>query len=188
MPLHIPDLNCGNFTEMTLTKQLETIDAILRTHKNRKFLLIGSSLGGYVATLYVNLEKYRNHHARIRKLILLAPAFQFQKILSKDKMKLQQWKKEKAIMVEHYGYKKTLPLHYDFYTDARSYANFPLTKEIPALVFHGIRDETVPYRVSIDYLQLNRKAELVLLNSDHSLTDALETIWRYMQLYIDSRQ
>ncbi|RQV98876.1 MAG: esterase, partial [Calditrichaeota bacterium] len=68
--LHLPDLNDGNFTHMTITSQLKVVSSL--THKlPGDTVLIGSSLGGYLTALSAM------EIPQIRKLVLIAPAFGF---------------------------------------------------------------------------------------------------------------
>ncbi|MCS7205804.1 MAG: alpha/beta hydrolase [Leptospiraceae bacterium] len=181
----VPDLNCGNFTNMTITKQIEIIKDIMKTNPKEKYILIGSSMGGYVSLLCMHLISQEKIFKNIHKLVLLAPALEFTKrILRKDKEKFQKWKKEGYIEIEHYAWKKTLPLNFLFYIDAKTYEKLEFTREIPVLIFHGVYDEVVPYEVSLKYLKQNSLSHLVLLNSDHSLLNSLNTILTYTQQFL----
>ena len=66
--IEIPQLDQGHFEALTITGQLSVID---RTVGGDDAILMGSSLGGYLAALYAA------RHSNIQRLILLAPAFQF---------------------------------------------------------------------------------------------------------------
>src|SRR5712671_1278542 len=65
--LEIPDLNQPAFRDLSVTRMLGQIDALLQ---GDAAVLFGSSLGGYTAALWSAL-----HPGRVRSLILLAPAF-----------------------------------------------------------------------------------------------------------------
>ena len=69
VPMEIPILDEGRFEELTISGQLAVIE---RAVGDQPAILIGSSLGGYLAALYAN-----RHPAQVEKLVLLAPAFQF---------------------------------------------------------------------------------------------------------------
>ncbi len=186
IPLEIPDLNCGNFTDLTLTCQIDVIASLLKRSSENKFVLIGSSLGGYISTLCANLKHQYPIFKKIHKLVLLAPAFSFySRILSKDKNKLKEWKRQGFIQVEHYQWKKTLPLNYQLVKDAQKYEYLKLERKIPTLIFHGIKDDTVPYDLSVKYLELNPQAKLVLLNADHSLLNVLNFIWNDTKNFLE---
>jgi len=68
--------------------------------------------------------------------------------------------------------------------DARQYDRRVLQRQLPALILHGLRDEAVDYRLSIEYLQAHPSAQLMLLNSDHQMIADTETIWEYTRLFL----
>lgn len=184
--IEIPDLNCGNFTELTLSCQIESIANILKKDPEKKFVLIGSSLGGYVSSLCVNLVNEYPVFKKIQKIVLMAPALNFYtEILSKDKKKLKEWKRQGFLKIEHYQWGKSVPLNYEFVEDAKKYEAIPLNRNIPTLIFHGIKDETVPYNLSVHYLEYNPMAKLILINSDHSLLNALNLIWNDTKNFLE---
>jgi pimeloyl-ACP methyl ester carboxylesterase len=63
----VPDLAEGDFEHLSITRQLDALDRLA----GQPTVLIGSSLGGYLATLYAS------QHPEIERLVLLAPAFDF---------------------------------------------------------------------------------------------------------------
>ena len=68
VPVEIPELDGGNFTGLTVTGQLKVVE---QTVAGRPAILMGSSLGGYVAALFAS------RCALVEKLILMAPALRF---------------------------------------------------------------------------------------------------------------
>src|SRR5579872_1082450 len=68
--LEIPDLAEGDFEHLTISRQLEVIGKTLDGSACR---LVGSSMGGYLASLYAAA------HPEVERLVLLAPAFGFAK-------------------------------------------------------------------------------------------------------------
>jgi pimeloyl-ACP methyl ester carboxylesterase len=68
VPMEIPQLDEGNFEGLTISGQLKVIE---RAVAGKPAILMGSSLGGYLAALYAA------RHPEIERLVLLAPAFQF---------------------------------------------------------------------------------------------------------------
>jgi uncharacterized protein len=72
--LEIPELCEGNFERLTITGQLNVIERVIGSSppsNNEQIVLIGSSLGGYLAALYAS------RHREVARLMLLAPAFAF---------------------------------------------------------------------------------------------------------------
>ncbi|MFQ5583221.1 MAG: YqiA/YcfP family alpha/beta fold hydrolase, partial [Calditrichia bacterium] len=142
--------------------------------------LIGSSLGAYLACLFAQSD-----HC-VKQLVLIAPAFQFisrqEKVLGRDV--LDKWRETGSLEVYHYEYQENRRLHYGIIDDVRKYDRQPLTRKLPALLMHGINDRSVPYRLSIDYLKINPEARLLLLNSDHTMTEIVETLYQYTEHFL----
>ena len=164
-----PDLAEGDFPHLTLSKQLKLLENITR---NEPTVLIGSSLGGYLAALHAA------HHPNVLRLILLAPAFDFYRIwiTTLGPERLAAWKEAGAAPVYHYSAGREMPLSYEFLTDAAQFEPFPLVRQ-PVLLFHGDRDPVVPIEKSIAFTERAPDATLIRLPSGHELTDVLDPIW-----------
>jgi len=61
----------------------------------------------------------------------------------------------------------------------------PAPPACPLTIVHGWRDDVIPWQNSV---QFGKKchARLVLLNSDHRLTDVLEEVGHHFQMFLDS--
>ncbi|NEQ67728.1 MAG: alpha/beta fold hydrolase, partial [Symploca sp. SIO2D2] len=68
--LDVPDLNQGDFSHLSITRQLLQLEAML-PETETPVTLIGSSLGGLTAAWL------GQQLAQIQRLVLLAPAFDF---------------------------------------------------------------------------------------------------------------
>ncbi len=174
IPLQVPDLNQGNFAQLTLTRQIRQVSAQLAQMAYPPVTLIGSSLGGLVAAWVAEQQ------ACVQRLVLLAPAFGF---LSHWLPRLgaeavEAWKQTGQLSVFHYGEGRPLPLEYGFVTDAQRYPDGALQRPVPTLILHGIQDETVPIQASQVYVAHRPWAQLMALQSDHALADVLEPIWQ----------
>lgn len=169
--LTIPDLNVPDFSHLTLTAMLEHVDNLIDTH--RPTLLIGSSLGGYVAAL---TAERRRHD--IDALILMAPAFEFatRRLAALDTSQIEHWKTSGTIDVEHHAYQKTLPLHYAIVEDATTYERTDYHIMQPTLVFHGLNDDLVDWRLTRKYLEFKTNCRCVYVQDDHQLLNSLDTI------------
>ncbi|MEH2403647.1 YqiA/YcfP family alpha/beta fold hydrolase [Nostoc sp.] len=176
--LKIPDLNAGNFSQLTITRQITQVAAEF-SNDSTPVTLIGSSLGGFTAA------HLGQQYLQVERLVLLAPALGF---LSHWLPKLgdeevQRWQQEKYIMVYHYGEERKLPLNYNFVTDAAQYQEELLQRPIPTLILHGKKDEVIPIEASRDFVRLRPWVELVELASDHALADVMEEIWQAIRLF-----
>ena len=169
--LKIPDLNQGDFSSLTLTRQIEQVTKMLTS---APVTLIGSSFGGLTAAWVAQ------RHSQIERLVLMAPAFSF---LSNwlpriSQTQLFQWLETGYMPVYHYGYKQTLNISYDFITDLLQYSESRLQRSVPTLIFHGDNDLVIPIQASKNYAQQRPWVKLIELKSDHALTDKLPEIWQ----------
>ena len=176
--LKVPDLNAGDFFHLTITRQLnQTVSEI--SHDSTPVTLIGSSLGG-LTSAYLGQQ-----HQQVQRLVLLAPAFQFlSHWLSKfGDEQINHWQQEKYLMVNHYGEGRSLPLSYDFITDAAQYKEEILQRPIPTLILHGQDDEVIPISASRDFAKSRPWVDLVELKSDHALGNVMSEIWQAIRLF-----
>ena len=170
--VHQPDLNEGDFTNLTLTRALKLIDKTAQ--EIQPSLVIGSSLGGYLAALYGSM---RPEFAPA--LVLMAPAFGFPKRwperLGEEKM--TEWREKGSIPTYHYGAGHMLEIGYGLYQDALWFDENPEIQQ-PTLILHGRRDDEVPAELSVEFAWGKPNVRLELLDSDHGLTDQLDLLWR----------
>ena len=170
--LPILDLNQGNFSQLTLTRQLQQVAAALPPAPT-PVTLIGSSFGGLTAAWAA--EQY----GQIQRLVLLAPAFRFLNhwLPRLGPEQLSRWQRDGFLPIYHYGAGRELPLHYKFITDARQYTDEQLQRSLPTLILHGREDEVIPIEASHDYAAQRPWVKLVELDSDHALGNVLPEIW-----------
>lgn len=175
--LETPDLAGGDFRSMTISRQL---DILARTLRGEPAVLIGSSLGGYVAALYAA------RHPEIERLVLLAPAFavarRWEEMLGAEA--LAEWRRRGERRFFHYAAGRQEPLAYGFYEDACRWEDFPLAAQ-PALVCHGVRDEVVPAELAREFVRRNPGAELRLFDAGHDLQDAIEPVWQAAEAFLE---
>jgi uncharacterized protein len=171
--LHIPDLNAGDFCQLTITRQLTQVAAAFPDN-SQPVTLIGSSLGGLTSAHLA--EKY----PQVQRLILLAPAFGFLShwLPKLGDEQIQRWETEQYLMLHHYGEKRSLPLSYNFVTDAAQYQEAQLQRPIPTLILHGTQDEVIPIAASREFARSRPWVELIELDSDHALGNVMTEIWQ----------
>lgn len=177
--MEIPQLDEGNFKDLTITGQLGVIDRAVNGHPA---ILIGSSLGGYLAALCAA------RHSCIERLVLMAPAFHFPQAWRErySDAELARWKRDGSHLFFHYAYKEERPLGYQFVEDALQYEDEPDFRQ-PALILHGTHDPVVPVEVSQRFAQRHSNVKLCLVESGHELTDALDRIWAEMERFFGSQ-
>lgn len=173
VPMEIPQLDEGHFESLTISGQLAVIE---RAVGGRPAILMGSSLGGYLAALYAA------RHPEIQRLVLLAPAFQFPRRWQ-ERYSPEDWKREGSVPVFHYGDGCERRLGYQFVEDAARYEDEPVFPQ-PALIVHGVGDSVVPAGISSAYAGLHPNVKLILLDSGHELTDVLEPMWAHVRDFL----
>jgi uncharacterized protein len=165
----VPDLG-EDFEHLTITGQLGVVE---RTAAGRPSVLIGSSMGGYLAALYAA------RHPEVERLVLLAPAFGFARRWpeSLGSVALEEWRTSGWREVHHYGEGRTRRLWYQLIEDGQLYEDFPEAEQA-ALVLHGTRDDVVPIAASEEFVRGNpQRRRLVAQDSGHELTDVLDRLW-----------
>ncbi len=170
VPFDAPALDDGNFEGLTITGQLEVVDRAVGVGP---VVLMGSSLGGYVAALYA--ARYPD---AVEKLVLLAPAFQFPTRWRArySAEELERWRERGTIPFFHYGFKEERGLGFQIVADSAQYEDEPAFRQ-PALVLHGRGDEVVPAELSKGFAARHNNVQLKLLDSGHELTDVLDRMW-----------
>lgn len=167
--LDIPALDQGDFLHLTITAQLQIID---RATTTQPVVLIGSSLGGYLAALYAA------RNTKVLRTVLLAPAFQFHRLWTSrlNAQQLEDWRNRGSVPIFHYGERREVPIGYSLIQDAALYEPWP---DFPqsALIFHGIEDASVPVEYSEEFVRHHPNARLIRMHSGHELTDMLDNIW-----------
>ena len=179
LDLNILDLNQGDFSNLTLTRQIEqTINAF--PDSDTPITLIGSSFGALTAAWVAQKCD------RVKNMVLLAPAFGFPKSWYSrlQPSQIEQWRESGQLSIYHYGEDKQIPLKYQFLEDADNYPISGLTKSLPTLIIHGINDEVVPIQVSRDYCRQHPQVKLIELDSDHGLNDSKERIWQEIKDFL----
>jgi uncharacterized protein len=180
--LLVPDLNRPSFTRLSPLAILHELDSLLaRDLAGPRIRLIGSSLGGWMATLFA-----AKHPTLVDRMVLVAPAFDFgerwRERLGEDGV--ERWLAgEETLFQGADGV--AVPVHPNFYIEASALPQRPIAP-VPALILHGVRDEIIPIESSRRYANEVSRVELIELPADHRLSDhearlAAET-QRYFEL------
>lgn len=159
--VEVPDLNEDDFQNLTVTRALARTRRCLKDRS----LIIGSSLGGYIATCLAMED------TRIKALVLMAPAFDFAVRLENryGAALLDEWRTQGVTLVEHYGYKKMCPIGYQLYEDATRHPARPPIR-VPTYILQGAHDDVVPADMVTEVAtQAGTGVTLECVEDDHTL-------------------
>jgi hypothetical protein len=175
--LELPDLTEGNFERSTLGQQLRCLKRLVG---DDNAVLLGSSMGGYVAALFA-----ARRPERVSRVVLLAPAFGLARRWTEQlgEETVRQWRERGWRMIHHYGFGDERRIGYELIREGLQYEEFPDVRQ-PALVAHGRRDESVDYRLSERFAAGRPNLRLLLYDSDHQLLDVLEPIWDEVRRFL----
>lgn len=172
------DLNRPSFRELTITAALAAIDAwadgpapseAATPHApGGSVMLVGSSLGGYLAALWASL-----HPERVERLVLFCPGLdmprRWPELLGAQAM--ARWQADGVLALPDARGVPT-PVHWGFNVDASTHAPAP-RPTCPTLVLHGVGDRIVPIASSRAWVATLPDARLVELDDGHELTASL---------------
>jgi len=174
--LAVPALDSGNFERLTISSQLRIME---RELGGAPAVLIGSSMGGYLAAVYAE------RHPEVYRVVLMAPAFglarRWPDALGDDV--IRQWREQGWRMTYHYAHNREERIGYQLLEDGLQYEDQPDVRQ-PALIFHGLHDDVVPPSFSEEFAATRPNVRLRLLDSDHALSDQLPLMWRESEEFL----
>ena len=176
-----PDLNLPDFSTLTITRMVDQIVQHIDTLADESVVLIGSSLGAFVA-VQVALAR----PDRIERMVLLAPALDFggNRMRSLGGVGIEEWQRTNRVDVFHYGYGRMMPIHFELYADARRRDSLSAELPMPVQVFQGRRDTAVDATVVEQWARARPNVELHMLDDDHQLTASLDYMWDEMRRFL----
>jgi uncharacterized protein len=201
--LHTPDFNRPDFSTLTITRMIEQVTRAISALPAGRVVLIGSSLGGFVAVQTALRLTVRGSDGRARsdlgtlgpsdlrtveRLVLLAPALNFSANRIKDlgDRGLDEWRRTGRLDVFHYGFGRVMPVHYGLYSDACGYDCVNARLTMPIQIFQGRHDTAVDPNSVEAWARSRPNVELHMLDDDHQLAASLDLIWSAVKPYLTS--
>jgi pimeloyl-ACP methyl ester carboxylesterase len=183
--LERPDFNDPDFSTLTISRMVAQVAERVDAAAPDRVVLIGSSLGAFVAVQTAVGQARSRQHA-VDRLVLLAPALDFARggDVQVGDRSLEDWKRTGVTNVFHYAYGRHLALRYDLYEDACGYDCLRASLSMPVLVFQGQRDTVVDPAVVETWARERPNVELHLLDDDHQLAASLPYIWRAIERFL----
>jgi hypothetical protein len=173
--LHVPDLRRPSFAYLShdaMLAAVDDLDAATRASGDDRWLLVGSSLGGHVASLWAT-----QNPERVQALLLLCPAFDVPARWREMRgaAAMERWQRDGTLPhVDETG--STQPLHWGFFAEACRHDPRP-EPPAPTVVVHGTRDTIVPLSSSQTFVDARPdQRRLVVVDDDHELGGSLDVI------------
>ncbi|MHB8254111.1 MAG: alpha/beta hydrolase [Acidiferrobacter sp.] len=172
----------GYFPEQSLSGWLTDALCVARQYAPRPLILVGSSLGAWLAVLVA-----RRASVPVAGLVLLAPAFNFlqRRYENLPPVMQAQWRTQGYLEVPdlYNDSAASYRLGYDLVEDARRHdvLSQPVTLPCPLVILHGAQDPLVPLTVSQEFLAHVGAPEhelLVFPEGDHRLNAAIPELLR----------
>jgi pimeloyl-ACP methyl ester carboxylesterase len=191
VPIKVPDLNRDDPTpdrpDGRFAFEALTARRALRAARRLAFprtIVVGSSLGGYLATLLA-----ADDPTRVERLILMAPAFDLAARLEgrHGAAALVAWRASGATEVDHYGTERPERIGYGLLADARRHAPMPDPGAIPSDVLHGLHDDVVPIALSERFVAARPDTRrLVHADDGHELVASVDVALAFLDAALDA--
>jgi pimeloyl-ACP methyl ester carboxylesterase len=163
----------GKFTNGNISKWSKEVEIIIKkVVKKNKFILVGSSMGGWLS---LNQFKYFKNEIKGFLGIGSAPEFLQNLMWKKFTKKMKNEIIKKGIYyLKHGNYE--YPITYQLIRDGRKnkILNKKITSNIDVTMIHGGKDEVVPPSYSKKVLKIFNKANkrlVIIKNGDHGLSN-----------------
>ena len=163
----------GEFLKGNISKwSYETRIIIKKIIKNNNFILVGSSMGSWLA-----LNQFKHFNNNIKGFLGIGSAPEFLEKLMWNKFSVKIKKeiiKNGLYKLKHGNYE--YPITHQLIKDGKKnkVLNKKIKLKIPVTMFHGKKDEVVPTNFSRKVLKIFTKAKkklFIIKNGDHSLSN-----------------
>lgn len=160
----------GTLLELRGARMLEDLEAVVAEvsdYTDGPVCLVGSSMGGWASAWLAALQP-----RRVAACMFVAPAFRFLEFNRLNAAERAAW--------QHTGRQRVrnefvdVEIGYALAEEAAAFKFETLTRSYraPALIWHGMRDETVPYQTSLEFVAQCAAGDvqvLLLKDGDHRL-------------------
>jgi pimeloyl-ACP methyl ester carboxylesterase len=166
----------GSLLDLRASRMQRDLDAVLG-HLGHRLFVVGSSMGGFAASWLA-----ARRPDRVAALALVAPAFRF---LARRWEAMSSEQHSEAAKAGRFlwpsPYLGDIELSYALLQESEAFdpASLAIAWRVPALIWHGMQDEVVPWRDSVEMASSISPGpvEVRLLRSgDHTLNDRSDEV------------
>ena len=179
LAVHSPDFNEPDFSTLTVTRMLGQMDAAIAALPPGEVLLIGSSLGAFVAVEAAAKHASDAGHP-VTRLVLLAPAVELEWDTWTELQPggIDGWRGAGEIEIFHYALQQIRRLRFAFYQDATQYQPARRVLRQPMMIFQGRHDQSVSPTLVQRFAAAQPRATVHMLEDGHQLKNSLPFIWQ----------
>lgn len=166
----------GAFEEGTIGRWLEDAEAVLRHMTHGPTILVGSSMGGWIALL-IAMRLARAEPGRIAGLVLIAPAPDFTERLLWSELSPAEQVEIETTGVLHVSsaWSEPYPVTRALIQDGRRHQvlDGPIETGAPVHIIQGLLDEEVPWRHALSIIDQIARDDVVatlVKDGDHRLS------------------
>jgi len=174
----------GEFTHYGISDWYDDLDNIVKYLKIRNFILIGSSMGGWVAIIYALM-----YPRKVSKLIGIAPAPDFTTKLIWKNLNIQERNKIKNNKIIKKKISSNFAYYYSpaLFNRSKKYLLEKIKGDFlgETIFLHGGQDKAVPYGYNNKFnfsKKFKNFKNILIKNADHSLSDkeSLRTLSKFI--------
>ena len=168
----------GSFEEGTISRWLDEADAVLGAFAKGPQILVGSSMGGWIALLLARRLAERGEAARLAGLVLIAPAVDMTKDLMWDRFSAAERRRlrKKGFLAVPSAYSEEPDIITERLIDdggKHVFGEHPIDTNCPVHVIQGMQDADVPWAHAtrlMERLAFNDAVLTLVRDGDHRLS------------------
>ncbi len=188
----------GKFEYGTITSWLEDARAVFEQETNGPQILVGSSMGGWMALLLARVLASKQNSARLAGMVLIAPApdftedlmwAQFSPEIKREIEEKGSWQRPSAYGEDPY------PITRALIEDGRKHLllNKPIELGCPVRILQGAQDPDVPYAHALKLISCLAQDDVVMTlvkDGDHLLSrpEDIDRLFRVIDELLESIQ
>ena len=170
-------LSGGRFEDGNISRWLEEVLAVLRSSSSGPQILVGSSMGGYLALLAARALAAAGEAERLHAMVLIAPAVDFTQALMWPRFsaEIRHEIETEGVWMLPSAYGKPYPVMRGLIEDGRQHLLLgqPLRSHCPVHILQGMSDPDVPWTHAmqlVEHLASDPVVITLIKDGDHRLS------------------